>query len=221
MNIKKFKFCTVSADETCNVLSSLRKQRYATDPTIQCVFSNKESLCKVYNSFIDHAIKDNIDWIVLVHSDVEIEVNDVCDRILQPGYDVVGVAGTTQVKLESPALWHLMGGGFQGGNLRGAVAHGAGRRVHMTSFGPYPERCVMIDGVFMAISRPVFENIRFDETNPAKFHFYDLSYSLECHNNKYKVGVGNIPIIHQSPGLREFTDEWKAGEKWFLEKFNK
>jgi hypothetical protein len=73
----------------------------------------------------------------------------------------------------------------------------------------------------MAINKKVFEKVRFDETNPAKFHFYDLSYSLEAHNNGFKVGVGNIPLIHKSPGLREFTDEWKAGEKWFLDKYGK
>ena len=36
-------------------------------------------------------------------------------------------AGTTQVKLQSPALWHIMGGGFGSGNLHGAVAHGDGK----------------------------------------------------------------------------------------------
>lgn len=217
---KKFKFYTVSANESCNVLLSLYNQIYATPIQVHSVLNNTTSLSTVYNSFIDNALKEDIDWIILVHNDVEIEVDNVCERILQTGYDVVGVAGATQVKLQSPALWHLMGGGFCGRNLRGAVAHGNKKQLQMTSFGPYPSRCVMIDGVFMAISRPVFENIRFDETNPAKFHFYDLSYSLECNNNKYKVGVGNIPIIHESKGLKEFTYEWKAGEKWFLEKYN-
>jgi len=219
--MKSFNLYTVSKDNTCNVYSSLCKQDHLVVPQVIQMLKNKQTLCKVYNTFIDEALEYNRDWIVLVHSDVYIEVRDICDRILQTGYDVVGVAGTTQVNLKSPALWHLMGGGFQGGNLRGAVAHGNPMKMQMTGFGPYPSRCVMIDGVFMAISRKVFEKIRFDESNPAKFHFYDLSYSLEAHNNGFKVGVGNIPIIHESPGLREFTDEWKAGEKWFLEKHGK
>lgn len=223
INGNRFVFCVATPEKYASIsVDSIRKQKHIVQPGLSIVTKNKKSLCKVYNQFIDEALARDTDWIILMHDDVELEITNVCDRILNTGYDVVGVAGTTKVELRPPALWHLMGGSFQSGNLRGAVAHGSSigqERLLMTSFGPYPARCVMIDGVFMAISRKVFENVRFDESNPAKFHFYDLSYSLECHEKGYKVGVGNIPIIHESPGLREFTDEWKAGEKWFLEKF--
>ena len=53
------------------------------------------------------------------------------------------------------------------------------------------------------------------------FHFYDLMFSLDCSINKLKVGVGDIPIIHNSPGLRSVTVDWKQGQKYFLEKYNK
>ena len=98
---------------------------------------NKESLHKTYNKAIDFALENEIDNLVLVHDDVILE-NFSEERLEQQleKFDVVGCAGTTEVKLEKPALWHLMGGGFGSGNLFGAVAHGDRDEKHMTAFGP-------------------------------------------------------------------------------------
>jgi glycosyltransferase involved in cell wall biosynthesis len=182
--------------------------------------NNTQPLPVVYNKAIDFAIEENADYLVLCHDDIIIE-SDLTYKLptLFEQFDVIGVAGTTECKLEEPALWHLMGGGFGGGKLHGAVAHGNVNQKSMTAFGFYPHRVILIDGVFMAISRKVFEKVRFDETNPAGFHFYDLDYSLSCHKEKFKIGVGDIPITHASPGLREFTPEFLEGQKWFLEKW--
>ena len=129
--------------------------------------------------------------------------------------DILGVAGTSNAEIKSPALWHLMGGK----SLHGAVAHGVGdSQRHMTAFGPYPSRAIMMDGVFLVINRKTFTKYRFDESNPANFHFYDLDFTLSCHKQGCILKVGDIMITHLSPGLREYTDEWKAGEEWFLNK---
>lgn len=192
---------------------------------------NKESLAKVYNEAIDKALKDDIDCLILVHDDVILEEDPIPKlEKLFDDYDLVGVAGASKIELKSPALWHLMGGGFQGGNLHGAVQHlsdticpSNDEVIHYskptTNFGPYPHRVVMIDGVFMALNRYAMENMRFDEDCPAKFHFYDILNSLDFHLNGGRVGVGDILITHASPGLREFTEDWKNGEKWFLNKY--
>ena len=134
-------------------------------------------------------------------------------------FDVIGVAGTTECKLQEPALWHIMGGGFGSGKLHGAVAHGDETAKAMTSFGPYPKRVLLLDGVFMCIKKEAFTKVRFDETNPAGFHFYDLDFALSCHKEKFKLGVSDIMITHASPGLREFTSEFNEGQQWFLNKW--
>lgn len=178
-------------------------------------------LPQIYNKAIDLAIECKKDYLVLCHDDVIIE-SDVAYKlpdILRTEFDMVGVAGTTECKLQEPALWHIMGGGFENGKLHGAVGHGNDQRKSMTSFGTYPQRVILIDGVFMAIHRRVFEKIRFDETNPAGFHFYDLDYSMQCYKAGFKIGVSDIMITHASPGLREFTEEFNKGQKWFLEKW--
>jgi len=180
---------------------------------------NKMSIAKAYNKAIDFCIKEGVDYLVLCHDDVILEnVTEV--KLLEnfDQFDMFGVAGATQCKLEKPALWHLMGGGFNGGNLHGAVSHLQGNIKGMTSFGPYPHRAVMVDGVFMAIKRKVFEKVRFDEKCPAKFHFYDIDYSMSAHKAGFKVGVGDILITHASPGLREFTPEFEKGQDWFIKK---
>jgi hypothetical protein len=44
---------------------------------------------------------------------------------------------------------------------------------------------------------------------------------LDSHNKGLKIGVGDVMITHESHGLREFTDDWKAGEKYTIEKYGK
>ena len=182
--------------------------------------NNKESLHTVYNKAIDFAIQEDVENLVLVHDDVILEnysehkLNNLFKK-----FDIIGCAGTTEVKLEPPALWHIMGGGLGSKNLHGAVAHGDKKKKHMTPFGTYPKRVVLIDGVFIAIKRKVFSKIRFDEKCPAKWHFYDLDYSMQCHKAGFKIGVGDILITHNSPGLTSFTEEFNKGQEWFLQKW--
>ena len=182
--------------------------------------NNTSSLQETYNKAIDFALEEDVDYLVLCHDDVILE-NVTEDKLAENfnKFDMFGVAGATQCKLEKPALWHLMGGGFGSGNLHGAVAHLNGDKKAMTPFGPYPHGAVIIDGVFMAISKKVFEKVRFDESCPAKFHFYDLDYSMSVHKAGFKVGVSDILITHNSPGLTSVTKEFEDGQDWFLSKF--
>ena len=182
--------------------------------------NNKDSLQKIYNKAIDFALQEHVQNLVLVQDDVILEnfSEERLNRLFKK-FDVVGCAGTTEVSLKAPALWHLMGGGFNSGNLHGAVAHGDENKKHMTCFGEYPKRVVLLDGVFMAIKREVFTKIRFDESCPSKWHFYDLDYSMQCHKAGFKLGVGDIYITHKSPGLKSFTNEFNKGQEWFLNKW--
>jgi len=179
--------------------------------------NNTDSLAKCYNKAIDFAIEENIDNIVLCHDDVIIE-SDIDSKIDEVMYkfDVAGVAGASQCTLKEPMLWHLAGGKE---NLHGAVAHLHGKKKYMTSFGAYPHRAILLDGVLMIINKKAFTSIRFDESCPSKWHMYDLDYSMACYKSKLRVGVSDIMITHSSPGLREFTSEFLEGSKWFIDKW--
>ncbi len=192
---------------------------------------NGKSLSVRYNQAIQIALEEDNDCLILVHDDVILEENPIpkLEKLFDT-FDLVGVAGTKHLEIKSPCLWHIMGGGFQSGNLHGCVQHlqtitMMGKMGYeetttkpASNFGPIPQRVLMIDGVFMALNRKCMETMRFDETNPAGFHFYDLDFSLSAHQKGLKVGVGDILITHASPGLREFTPEWIEGDKWFLNK---
>jgi len=74
---------------------------------------NTKPLQQVYNKAIDFAIKENVDHIILCHDDIILENFDY-DKLKDhfKNYDVLGVAGASQIKVQQPTLWHLMGGGF-------------------------------------------------------------------------------------------------------------
>lgn len=181
--------------------------------------NNKEPLSKIYNQALIHSYASDHDVLVILHDDIWLDY-DPSEKIcnLMNDYDLIGVAGASKVAIKYPSLWHLMGGGFGSGHLHGAVAHGDNNQKSMTYFGVYPHRVVMIDGVFMAMNRNITKNMCFDETNPYGFHHYDLDFSYECFKKGYKVGVGDIIITHESPGLREIDQNWKNSSEWFLNK---
>ncbi len=200
------------------------KEFYDYKSNIKRVYytNNKKPLPYVYNEAINAAYSDMVDCLILVHDDVILEEDPIPKlEKLFDDYDLIGVAGTTKAELKPPALWHLMGGGFGGGNLRGQIYHINGKgNPELTTFGPSPHRVIMIDGVFMALNRKVIETMLFDEKCPSGFHFYDLIFSLECHKQWLKVGVGDIQMTHKSHGLKSFTEEWLKGQEYFLNKYD-
>lgn len=183
---------------------------------------NTEPLPKVYNKAMIQAHTSDQDVLVVLHDDVWLDYDPTAKLCkLMNVYDLVGVAGASKITLKYPSLWHLMGGGFESGNLHGAVAHGNNQQRSMTYFGTYPHKVVMIDGVFMAMNRSIMSTMVFDESNPYGFHHYDLDFSYECFKNGYKVGVGDIIITHESPGLSQIDDNWSNSSNWFLNKHSR
>ena len=183
--------------------------------------NNKDSLQKTYNEFLDDANNSNVDIACLVHDDVFINCSDIKERIINSAYkyQVFGLAGATNCKIKEPALWHLMS---ERHDQRGCVAHGNEKEYMYTSFGPVPSRALLIDGVFIGINvKEMPDDLKFDESYPSKFHYYDLDFSLECNKKRVKIGVVDIPIIHQSPGLTNPNDEFYQGQKYFINKWKK
>jgi hypothetical protein len=229
MEIENFKYCVVSGGTHPLIGESLKKYD-VWNKAVQYL-NNDMALCQIYNYEIKKALENDLDCLILVHDDVILEENPIpkLEKLFDQ-FDLVGVAGSSKIELKSPALWHSMGGGFQGGNLHGCVQHLQIQKHPMgmenyikpkSEFGPYPHKVVMIDGVFMALNRKAIENVHFDMHNPCRYHYYDLSASLDFHLKGGRVGVGDILITHSSPGLREFTEDWKNGENWFLNKYDK
>lgn len=186
------------------------------------ICNNTKPLAQVYNQFLIPAYKDDI--LIFCHDDCVIEdvllghkLNEAMNH-----YDIVGLAGIkAPVTIKPPCLWHLMG---DRGNLSGAVAHFENKSLNkrfMTSFGPTPERVILLDGVFLAVNmeRILEKGLKFDEKNPAGFHFYDLNFSMDANQLGLKLGTWPIWVTHESHGLANPSEDWLKGQTYLLEKY--
>lgn len=184
---------------------------------ISAHYNNRSSLSKIYNSYINNG--ENI--VVLTHDDVLIKDLNWIEKLHNAfeKYDVIGLAGGSEARVAAPCLWHIM---CPPKTHRGCVSHVNESRdgTFVTNFGKQG-RVLLLDGLFLAFKqKKLFEaGVCFDETNPSKFHFYDLDFCMTCNSKKLKLGTVNIDVVHNSHGLRTYTDEWLAGQAWFMQKF--
>lgn len=228
MNIK-FVIATKHRDKDDTILGKCLKKTLPnlyyekSGHRINWVYQNTESLSAIYNRAIRHVeyFKECTTHIVCMHDDIFINCLDFLERIYSAfeKFDVIGLAGATEADFgfhNKPMLWHLIS---ERTKHLGCVGHGDPENYMYTSFGPLNKRALLIDGLFIGANLKKLDNLRFDENNPAKFHFYDLIFSMDAARAKLKTGVVDIPVIHQSPGLKEFTEEWRAGENYFKEKY--
>ena len=170
---------------------------------------NKEGLSKRYNNLLEKII-DKYEYIVFVHDDVYIDDAWVIEKldIAHQEFDIVGLAGGINPKIQTPALWHLMCGGFQSGNLRGAVAHYANNeQLFMTNFGLTPSRVAVLDGLFLSVKTEAVKRTGWKFNENYAFHHYDIASSLDANKKKLKLGVAPIWVIHKSPGLLNPNDK--------------
>lgn len=189
---------------------------------------NTEPLAKVYNNAIDSS---NADFLIFCHDDISIEDNRVFQKIIEyvgedSQYSICGLAGSTKCIVGEKNLWHLMAGRNQ---LSGAVGHYTqdGEKTgecFMTNFGVTPQRCILLDGLFIAVNLKKIKEVglRFDENNPSGFHFYDLHFCLEANRLGLKMTTAPIWVVHRSHGLQSIDDKsWKEGNEYFKSKWNK
>lgn len=237
MELKKVRLVTVSREKTNHNTFINKSFKNIDDSDVDHVFefdyylNNTKGLAEVYNDALKKARIDDIDCLVLVHDDVEIrETAKSLKEKLEKNFedfDVVGLAGASQIEIKEPTLWHLMGGGIRSGNLHGCVYHyhldhGGSKIAFPSDFGPYPHKAVVVDGVFLAISKNAINSgVKFDEQCPSKFHLYDMCYSLDAMRAGLRVGVGDVSIVHCSHGLREYTQDFLEGQKYFINKYSK
>ncbi|NBP69922.1 MAG: hypothetical protein EBR30_00805 [Cytophagia bacterium] len=183
---------------------------------VEGIYSNRQSLSKVYNTFI----KDENSITVFIHDDAYIRDPDWTEKLKTAldKYDVVGLAGGSEAKINAPCLWHIM---CPPHTHRGCVSHVNDDRkgTFVTNFGKQG-RVLMLDGLFLAFNtKKLFDSgVKFDESCPAGYHFYDIDFSLTCNSKKLKLGTTYIDVVHNSHGLRKFTDEWQSGQAWFMQK---
>lgn len=225
MNVN-ISFCTPSIDET-SLESRLGKYNIFNSEQLDKVnvvlpyYENKKKISTRYNAAISNfRHEDSI--LVLAHDDIVITDKSWIEKLHQAleKYDVVGLAGASRATIKEPALWHIMGDKEY---HTGAVYHVSNENtVYRTYFGKHG-RALLLDGLFLAFNpKKIYDKgIAFDETCPSGFHFYDLDFSLTCNKHQLKMGTANISVVHSSPGLKSFSDDWLSGQAWFLDKYTR
>lgn len=181
------------------------------------IYSNKEGLPRVYNKFITEEYKDK--KVIFIHDDVLIEDLFWQEKlnIAFEKYDIVGLAGSKKIDQSKPPAWHLMS---ERNDMVGEVAHAHEGKIWTTVFGPTDSRALVLDGLFIAVDvhKLLSTDTKFDED--FDFHHYDISFCLRANNNKLKMGVTPIRVIHFGLGDSMNTPEWNSSAARFKLKYN-
>lgn len=171
--------------------------------------NNKIGLAKAYNRQLvpENLIKHDI--VLFVHDDVFIDDMKLRGKLYVAmetlKYDIVGLAGTSALKIGKPALWHQMS---TRETWSGAVSHPIDKSTQLavTSFGPWPKRCLVLDGLFLAVNLARVLEVGWKFNEDYMYHHYDISSCLDANKLKLKMGTYPINTTHSSPGLRDIND---------------
>jgi hypothetical protein len=181
-------------------------------------YENKQGLSEVYNKFLNKSYIGK--KVIFVHDDVLIEdlfweekLNIAFEK-----YDIVGLAGAKKSDLTKPPAWHLM---CNPEDKCGEVAHSHQKTTWTTCFGPTDARVLIMDGLFIAVNvkKVLDADVKFDER--FDFHHYDISFCLRANNNKLKMGVYPIRVVHFGLGDSMNTKEWTLSADLFREYYLK
>lgn len=182
--------------------------------------NNKEGLPKIYNKAFEKA---DTDFVICLHDDIIIHdikaFEKICDYSEQ--FDIIGLAGASSfnINLCDRKSWLTCATDRQR-DLHGAVTHPIRDHeglYYTSSYGYMPARVCNIDGLFMAMSKKVYKNIKFDEK--FTFDFYDLDFSLTALSNNYKIGVIPISCTHKSGGYGILEDKYLQAQENFVKKW--
>lgn len=188
-------------------------QRLAFDQrlTLHVAFENSRGLPEVYNERI--AASDTGDLLVFVHDDVWLDDYFLSQRVIDGlrEYDVIGVVGNKHRAPGQPA-WPFPDTGFNWddqANLSGAVAHGDKPFGPISFFGPSPADCELMDGLFLAASKPALlkHQVQFDPV--FDFHFYDIDFCRAARCANLRLGTWPIAMTHQSKGRLGSAEWWE------------
>jgi glycosyltransferase involved in cell wall biosynthesis len=208
--------CTRGLKEETDLYRSL--QRLGID-RFQFFENNTRGLSACYNLVLE--LKTGSDEIVVfAHDDVSIrdaffqeKINAAFDK---HGYAIAGVAGAAGYRI-GPRLADTPWFNQPQQLLSGWVEHHGTNGVPvMNNIGPTLRRCIVLDGLFLAVDMRQAGHVRFDEL--FAFHFYDHDFCLSAHEAGLVLGTCNIYLAHKLNGsessedFRQAQDNFRA--KW-------
>jgi hypothetical protein len=202
----------------------LALKRLSYDKTIEAAvaFESRAGLPGIYNAHICEANRDKI--VVFTHADAYIDDYFLSVRLYEAlqRFDIVGVAGNKRRIPRQPA-WAFVSDWpqftwDQWENLSGAVCHFKDSGSEVSTYGPIPAACQLLDGVFLAarVGTLLDRDVRFDERFP--FEFYDLDFCRTAINAGLKLGTWPIAITHGSGGSYG-SPQWRQCRDLYYQKW--
>jgi hypothetical protein len=185
------------------------------------IFDNREKnwgICKVYN---DCAARARYSYLCFIHEDILIETEN-WGKILIDFYEttkncgIIGFAGSCYAP-KNFSSWYDSYPDIYTNYWE--YSENEKKYVHFFSNPLNQEfsEVITLDGLFLFLSKNVYENVKFDEETFTRFHFYDADITLHT-ALKYKNFVNNsIHIYHRSPGYFDDSfceDVFKFQRKW-------
>ena len=186
---------------------------------VQVFARNSRGLPACYNEAIGEAAPEQI--LVFVHDDVHFADFFWMDHLAigLKQFDIVGVAGNRRRVPRQPS-WAFLDQNltFDTGNLSGLVGHGKGFPCPVSVYGPAWQRCVLLDGVFLAARAGTLQTrqLLFDER--FQFHFYDLDFCREAERKGLTMGTAAISLVHESVGGFD-SPQWRSSYETYLAKW--
>lgn len=185
---------------------------------------NSKSLPQVYNNYFTKKVEAKHDIVIFCHDDLYIDDPKLRGKLYKSiyvdKYDIVGLAGAGTCKIDKniPTLWHLMS---ERESWSGTVFHPYGKdtnQVMSTTYGPTPKRCLVMDGLFLAVNIKRARQVKWRFNENFNFHHYDIASCLDANEKELKLGTCMVHAIHDSPGLHSTSDEdWQTSQNKFLE----
>jgi len=210
--------CSIAPEKLARLRENL-DERLAGEDWELIHIADASSLCEGYNRGVARATGE---LLVMCHDDIRILSTDFAAKLRAylATYDLIGVAGTTQVSGPSwgwsgrPHTYCWVSQVFLNTQSRdkGPVT------LLIGAHGPVVEGAQMLDGVFLAARRSLLQTLNFDEATFDRFHFYDLDFSYRAHLAGARVAIClDIALFHDSAGSYN-EDYWRYADR-FRSKF--
>lgn len=211
--------CSKNKNTLLNLTSNIQK-------TIGCkyelvVIDNSQQQYSIFSAYNAGVEKSVMPYLCFVHEDVEFLTDSWGEKLINhlksPKTGFIGVAGG-EAMLRVPFGWPAVNGAY---NITHSTLHQNKiidcKETFPAGGGLTPIPVVLLDGVFLATTKNLFQKIRFDE-HLSGFHGYDLDISLQAIQNGYSnYVVFDIDIKHFSKGKfdRENVEALlKINAKW-------
>jgi hypothetical protein len=209
-----FIICSVDDARFACVQASI-EERFAGASYELIRITNAKSLAEGYNRGMKSSRGG---MLIFCHDDIEFLQPDIATRIVDnlKHFDLVGVAGTTRLV---DGYWGSVGQPEIFGQVVQPDKEGEGITLYVFDIDNAPATNVQgLDGLFLAVRRPVAEALRFDEVNFTGFHLYDTDFCYRAHLGGYKVGVcRDVLILHYSHGDK--NEDWQRYMAVFAHKY--